>query len=120
MIRPAELSDLLTMIRASTAAMAEAIALLHNPVEDNPMSSEVVELRPTKSAHDLLDVEDDLLAVKRLAFAVNLITSSDRGMYIETGVADALWQLARQIEDHADALIERWEAALKKQGAPVI
>jgi hypothetical protein len=33
MTRPAELTDLLTMIRASTAAMAEAIALLHNPTE---------------------------------------------------------------------------------------
>jgi hypothetical protein len=33
MIRPAELTDLLTMIRASTAAMAQAIALLHSPVE---------------------------------------------------------------------------------------
>jgi hypothetical protein len=39
MIRPAELTNLLTMIRASTAAMAEAIALLlHNPTEDKPMS----------------------------------------------------------------------------------
>jgi hypothetical protein len=38
MIRPAELTNLLTMIRASTAAMAEAIALLlHNPTEDKPM-----------------------------------------------------------------------------------
>jgi hypothetical protein len=81
--------------------------------------SDVVELRPAGSARDLLHMEEDLRAVKRLAFAVNLITSSNDGMYISRGAADALWQLARSIEDHADALIEQWEAALNKQRAPV-
>jgi hypothetical protein len=49
-------------------------------------------------------MEEDLLAVKCLAFGINLIASSDRGIFIERGVADALWQIARQIGVHADAL----------------
>jgi hypothetical protein len=36
------------------------------------------------------------------------------GGIIERGIADTLWQIARQIENHADALKEQWEAALQK------
>jgi hypothetical protein len=78
--------------------------------------SEVVELR---AMGNLLDMEEDLRAVKGLAFAINLIASSG-GDNIQRRAADALWQIARQIENHADALREQWEAALEKhKGAPV-
>jgi hypothetical protein len=72
--------------------------------------SEVVELRPTGN---LLDMEENLRAVKGLAFAINLIASSD-GDNIQRGAANALWQIARQIENHADALREQWEAAFAR------
>jgi hypothetical protein len=79
--------------------------------------SEVVELRPTG---DLLGMEEDLRAVKGLAFAISLIASSG-GDSIQRGAANALWQIAHQIENHADALTEQWKAALEKhKGAPAL
>jgi hypothetical protein len=81
--------------------------------------TKVVELQPMGADSNLLDMEEDLRAVKGLAFAINLIASSD-GDNIQRGAANALWQIARQIENHADALREQWEAALEKhKGAPV-
>jgi hypothetical protein len=71
--------------------------------------TKIAELRPAKADGNLLDMEEDLSAVKSLAFAVNLISCSENGPEF-----DALWQIARQIENHADALKEKWEAARKK------
>jgi hypothetical protein len=75
-------------------------------------------VQPMGADSNLLDMEEDLWAVKGLAFAINLIASSG-GDSIQRGAANALWQIARQIENHADALREQWEAALNKQRAPV-
>jgi hypothetical protein len=80
------------------------------------MSDNVHELPcRVEPAIDLLRMEEDLLAVKRLAFAVNMIACSDDEVYIQRSAADALWEIARAIEHHANVLIERWEAARKKQ-----
>ena len=82
------------------------------------MSDNVHELKPRRAdpVPDLLHMEEDLRAVKNLAFAINMIASSDNEMYIQDTCAKTLWQIAHAIERHASALIEQWEAAVEKQG----
>jgi hypothetical protein len=72
--------------------------------------TKVTELRP---ANDLLGMEEDLFAVKALANAISLITVAPQDA-IQRNAADTLFQIARQIGVHADALKAQWEAALKE------
>jgi hypothetical protein len=77
------------------------------------MTDNVAPFNPRKTADaiDLLVMEENLKAVKRLAFAINMITCSSE--IIEEGPADALWEISRAIGNHADALIEQWQEALQ-------